>query len=236
MAAPMMVLSPDAGEMARRAAQAFVGNAQMAIDARGKFVVALSGGSTPKALYETLAMPEYKLKVRWGKVHVFWGDERCVPPEHEQSNYRMAHEALLGSTGATLHRVQGELGAKAAAAAYEVELKETLGPDGVFDLVLLGVGEDGHTASLFPGGAAIDETARLAVTVTDREPQRVSLTLPVINAAREVMFLVSGASKGPILKRVLGGDPTLPAARVQPANGKLTLYIDEPAAAELFKQ
>jgi 6-phosphogluconolactonase len=200
----------------------------------------LAGGSTPKATYEVLAR-DYAGKLDWSRVHVFFGDERTVPPDHEDSNYRMAHEALLSRVPAgSVHRMRGELPPGEAAAAYEEELREFFGPDGVpaFDLILLGLGGDGHTASLFPETSALDVTDRWVVAnpVLKLETTRLTLTLPVINAARAVTFLVAGEGKAGALKEILEGDAdprAYPAKFIRPEGGDLIWMVDRAAAARL---
>ena len=152
--------------MTRAATEHFVAQAAQAIAAHGRFVVALAGGSTPRATYSLLASSEFAAQVDWLRVHVLWGDERCVPPNHRDSNYRLAREALLNRVpipNANVHRIRGELPPAQAAATYESELETTLGADGRFDLILLGLGTDGHTASLFPGTPALEERTRWVV-------------------------------------------------------------------------
>ncbi len=227
----------DALCLARLAANRIVALASGAIAARGRFAVALAGGATPRPTYALLAEQPLAQEVEWPRVEVFWGDERCVPPDHLDSNYRMARCALLDHVPIpreNVHRIPGELPPQEAAAAYRLELQEALGAAGHFDLVLLGMGSDGHTASLFPGTAAVDEEERsvVAVYVPKLGAWRVTLTLPVINAARHVIFLVAGAEKAEVLARVRGGEP-LPAAKVQPADGQLTWLVDRDAAARL---
>lgn len=170
--------------------------------------VALAGGTTPRAMYERLAVARYD----WSAVDVFFGDERCVPPGDDASNFRMAHQALLSRINTRVHRMPGE---SCDPEAYERELRSVFG-DGLprFDLVLLGLGEDGHTASLFPGDLALEVDDRLVVTVERRDYRRLSLTLPVLSAANAAMFLVTGDGKRPAMRQLLsGGD--IPAARVQ---------------------
>lgn len=222
---------PNAGQLAKAAAERIVALAQEAIARRGRFCVALAGGSTPRATYERLGKPETALD--WARVHVFWSDERCVPPDHADSNYRTAAVALLDRVpipAENVHRVQGELPPEQAAAAYRAELHAALGADGRFDLVLLGMGDDGHTASLFPGTSAVEvhDASAVAVYVERLDSWRVTLTLPVINAARHVLFLVSGASKAPALARLRGGE-RLPAGLVQPVDGALAWLVDQAA-------
>jgi 6-phosphogluconolactonase len=226
---------PDAAALARAAAERFVAVAEQAIAERGQFVVALSGGSTPRATYERLAGEPLAARMEWSRVDVFWADERCVPPDHPDSNYRMARGALLDSVpipAGNVHRVCGELPPDRAAAAYQAELETFLGTDGRFDLVLLGMGTDGHTASIFPGTRALDERERavIALYVERLRVWRVTLTLPIINAARHVLFLVSGAAKANALARVQAGEP-LPAGQVQPCCGQLVWLVDRRAAS-----
>ncbi len=228
-------------EIAEAAARDFAARAEEAIGERGRFAVALAGGSTPKATYEALAR-DYADKLDWGRVRAFFGDERTVPPDHEDSNYRMAHEALLSRVPVGgVHRMRGELPPAEAAAAYEEELREFFGPDESpsLDLVLLGLGEDGHTASLFPETSALDVTDRLVVAnpVLKLETTRLTLTIPVINAAKAVTFLVAGEGKAQALREVLEGDAdprAYPAKLVHPESGDLTWMVDR-AAASLLK-
>jgi 6-phosphogluconolactonase len=183
--------------------------------------VALSGGSTPRLLYERLALAEYG----WETTDIFFGDERCVPPEDPASNYRMAHEALLSRVPARVHRMPGET---CDADKYEAELASVFGA-GVpaFDLVLLGLGEDGHTASLFPGDAALDVRDRNVVRVQRPDYARLSVTLPVLNAARVALFLVAGEAKRGALGQLMGG-ADIPAARV--SAGRVIVLADHDAA------
>jgi 6-phosphogluconolactonase len=228
-------------ELAEAAAREFVARAEGAINALGRFAVVLAGGSTPKATYQALAR-DYADKLDWGRVHVFFGDERTVPPDHEDSNYRMAHEALLSRVPVGgVHRMRGELPPAEAAAAYEEELRKFFGPEGVpaFDLILLGIGEDGHTASLFPETSALDVTDRWVVAnpVLKLETTRLTLTVPVINAAMAVAFLVAGEGKAKALKEILEGDADprgYPAKFIRPEGGDLTWMVDK-AAAGLLK-
>jgi 6-phosphogluconolactonase len=232
-----LVVVPDADSLARLAAGRFTDLASTAIAERGRFVVALSGGSTPRPVYTLLAEGLFVSRLDWKRVHVFWGDERCVPPDHPDSNYRMAYRALLEHVAIApenVHRIPGELPPEEAAAVYRMELAEVLGEDGRFDLILLGMGTDGHTASLFPGTRAVGERERdvVAAWVERLSAWRVTLTLPMINAARHVMFLVSGAAKAPVLARIHAGE-ALPAGFVRPQDGQLTWLVDRDAAADL---
>lgn len=233
---------PDATSLARAAAEHFVTLAAEAIAVRGRFAVALSGGSTPRATYTLLASDEFTARADWQHVHVFWGDERCVPPDHPESNFRLADGALLCHVpipSGNIHRIRGELEPEIAAQAYAAELHTFFGtPWPRFDLVLLGMGNDGHTASLFPGSAALRETVRPIVAVKahyqDRPAPRVTLTPPAINAARQVLFLVTGTSKADIVQAVLEGpDGRFPAQWIRPTPGHLTWLMDIAAAGQL---
>ena len=228
-------------ELAEAAARDFASRAEETIYERGRFAVALAGGSTPKATYEVLAR-NYANELDWSKVQVFFGDERTVPPDHEDSNYRMARETLLSHIRVgSVHRMRCELPPEEAAAAYERELREFFGPDDVprFDLILGGLGEDGHTLSLFPETAALDITDRWVVAnpVLKLETTRLTLTIPVLNASRAVTFLVAGEGKADVLKQILEGDAdprAYPAKLVSPESGDLTWMVDL-AAARLLK-
>jgi len=227
------------------AAEEFVGAARAAIGAQGRFTVALSGGSTPKALYSLLAS-NYADFV-WNRVFLFFGDERHVPPTDAESNYRMVEESLLTKIAIpseNVFRVPAENpDASAAAAEYEAQLRRFFeiksGEFPRFDLILLGVGPDGHTASLFPDSAALDEQSRLVVAnwVAKFNTHRITLTFPVLNRAAEVMFLASGADKAEMLHQVLEGKnaPPLPSQRVEPSDGKLLWILDEAAASKLTR-
>jgi len=215
----------------------FAEEAARSIREKGRFAVALAGGSTPKALYELLAV-EYRDTLDWSKVHAFFGDERCVPPDHEDSNYRMAREALLSRVPVgSVHRMRGELAPPEAAALYEEELTSFFGGPPGLDLVLLGIGEDGHTASLFPRTPALGAHDRWAVEnpVEKLGTTRLTLTVPAINAARATIFLVSGESKAKALKEILEGnaDPReYPAKLIRPS-GTLAWVIEREAASLL---
>jgi 6-phosphogluconolactonase len=224
-------------ELAQAAARDFATKAEAAIGERGRFAVALAGGSTPRATYEVLAN-DYAGALDWSKVHVFFGDERTVPPNHEDSNYRMTHETLLSRVPVgSVHRMRGELPPAEAAAAYEEELREFLGASNEppsLDLILLGIGDDGHTASLFPETSALEIHDRWVVAnpVLKLETTRLTLTVPVINAARAVNFLVAGEGKADALKEILEGeaDPReYPAKLIRPEGGPVWM-VDRAAA------
>jgi 6-phosphogluconolactonase len=228
-------------ELAAAAARDFAGRAEEAIGVSGRFAVALAGGSTPMATYERLAR-DHADRLDWGRVHVFFGDERTVPPDHEDSNYRMARETLLSRVAVgSVHRMRGESPPAQAAESCEEELREFFGePDEPphFDLILLGLGEDGHTASLFPETSALDVTDRWVVAnpVLKLETTRLTLTIPVINAAKAVTFLVAGEGKAEALKEILEGDAdprAYPAKFIRPEGGDLTWMVDRAAAERL---
>ena len=230
----------DKKRLAEAAARDFAKKAIEAIASSGRFVVALAGGSTPKAAYELLAS-EYADEVDWASVHVFFGDERSVPPEDDDSNYRMARESLLDHVPiGSVHRMKGELLPDEAAMQYEEELREFFGALGAppeFDLIQLGIGEDGHTASLFPDTPALTVTDRWVAQnpVPKLETVRITLTLPVINATKAISFLVAGEGKAEALKEILEGhaDPqNYPAKFVQPV-GELIWMVDQEAASML---
>ena len=237
-----VVVVPGAELLAREAAERFVDLAREAVAARGRFSVALSGGSTPGGAYRLLAEPPYRDQVPWQDVHLFWGDERCVPPDDPESNYRLAQQAFIGQVpipAGNVHRVLGELTPAAAAKAYDLELQDYFcGPLPRLDLVFLGLGRDGHTASLFPGSPVLDETKEVVAAVEaeydGRPAWRVTLTLVAINSARQVLFLASGAEKAAIVASVLGSaEGSLPAQQVCPVAGQVTWLIDREAAAGL---
>lgn len=243
MGKPEIIIVRDVGELAHKAAEQFVALAGTAVARAARFAVALSGGSTPRALYELLGSTEYRERIDWRHVHLFWGDERCVPPDHSESNFRMVRKSWISQIqipAENIHRMEGEKEPREAAAAYEQELQQFFAPAPGqmprFDLILLGVGADGHTASLFPGNAALDEQERFVVAdyVEKLKAHRVTLTLPVINAAAQVTLLVSGASKAAVVRRILRGSETaeLPAAKVRPANGSLAWLITKDALAD----
>jgi 6-phosphogluconolactonase len=235
----------DRSALVRAEAERIVTLARNAIAARGRCLLALAGGSTPKPLYELLASPPYAAQIDWSRAHLFWGDERCVPPDHAESNYRMTREALIDRVpipSENVHRIRGEADPGQAAEAYERTLREFFGPADPparsFDVVLLGMGPDGHTASMFPETAAPGETRRwvMAVHVDHPHPMwRVTLTTVVLNAAADVTFLVAGADKAARLREVLGerGERPLPAQRIAPAHGSLHWMVDAAAAARL---
>jgi 6-phosphogluconolactonase len=245
---PDVEILPDADSLARAAAARFLKLAMANIQMNAQFNVALSGGSTPQRMYRLLASAEFGRELDWHRVHLFWGDERCVPPGHAESNYRAVCEVLLDHIAIpaeNVHRIRGEITPWDAADEYEEALKSYLGQSvaagkaiPTLDLMLLGMGEDGHTASLFPHTAALDERERLVVAAYLEKPNkwRVTLTAPVINAAADVIFLVSGANKAEPLRLVLEGPHQprdLPAQVVSPHPGRLHWMVDADAASLL---
>ena len=238
---PEIHILPTPEQVSDAAARYVAALAEQVARRRGRFAIALSGGSTPKTLYERLASDPVRSRMPWQAWEVFFGDERCLPPCDEQSNYRMAHQALLNRVSipeAQVHRVRGESPPAAAALAYEEEIVAVLGSPPAFDLVLLGVGEDGHTASLFPGDPSVEEGQRLVTTSRLDGPgvPRVTFTLRLINAAREVAFLATGAGKAEPVGHILSlpaRDSSLPAGRVAPSSGRLHWFLSSDAAARV---
>lgn len=233
----------DLDALSRAAADELIELAQAAVAARGRFHVALSGGSTPRRLFELLAA-RGKDALPWDQIELWWGDERCVPPDHADSNYGMAREHLirpLGLDEARVHRMHGELDPGASARAYEDELRAALGEPPVLDYALQGMGPDGHTASLFPGSAGLAETRRSVIANAVRSPlvpggaaTRITLTAPAINRARHVRFLVAGADKAGALAAVLEGprEPQrYPAQLIEALD--VAWLVDEAAATQL---
>ena len=242
-----IIVSSNLEELSRAAARKFVELAGANGNAGYSFTVALSGGSTPQKLYELLAEENepYRAAVEWQKINFFWGDERCVAPDAIDSNYRMANENLLkplGISQARIHRFKSELDAETAAADYENFLRLFFNqPPGTFphfDLILLGMGADGHTASLFPNTEVLRETDKLVAApfVEKFDTFRLTLTPPILNRAANIIFQVAGADKAAALREVLEGDEqpeTYPAQIVNPPDGKVFWYLDEAAAQSL---
>ncbi len=225
-------------DVAKALADLFVRCGQEAIETRGRFAVSLSGGTTPKAAYEKLATPAYASALDWSKVQIFFGDERCVRPDSPQSNYKMANEAFLMAVGipsSNVHRVRGEDDPVDAASAYRTEIVNVLGEEPRFDLVMLGMGPDGHTASLFPGNDPLeaDDMLARAVYASSQKQWRVTLTPRVLNNARTIAFAAEGVGKAAVLKAVREGayDPTkLPSQIIAPNDGRLVWLIDRAAS------
>jgi len=241
------IVEPDSAALARRAAEQFVRIAEEAAAKRARARIAISGGSTPKVAFELLADPAQPFfkRMPWDKLDVYWVDERTVPPDHPESNYRMTREAMLDKVplkSEQIHRMEGELAPEVASARYESLLRNTFRLEGAetprFDLVQLGMGDDGHTASLFPHTEAIHELGRLVTAnrVPQKDTWRITLTWPVINQAGSVFFLIGGKNKAELVKEVFTGprDPErLPSQLIWPSSGILTLILDKDAAALL---
>lgn len=244
---PEIRIFEDAAKVAEAAATSFIKLAREAIAESGRFTVALAGGSTPKRAFELLASAPLRQQLDWAKVHVFFGDERTVPPDASESNYRMANEALLARVGLpakNIHRMNGVGDAVANARLYEDELRTFFNAAAWprFDLVLLGMGDDGHTASLFPGTKALGEQeAWVAANWVEKlGTYRLTLTLPAINHAAHILFLVTGENKAERLKEVLSGEQTskerLPSQLIKPLEGSLEWFVDTAAATLLSRQ
>lgn len=237
MQTPEIKVLPTPDAVAQEAAERFVMHARIAIEQSGRFAVALSGGSTPKALHKLLAAKPLREQVDWTRVEIFFGDERCVPPDHADSNYRMARETLLSLVpipGDNVYRMHGEADPNAAAKEYGEMLKEKFG-DGGLDLIYLGMGPDGHTASLFPHTAALAESKHRCVAnhVEKLNAWRITMSAPFINRAGAVIILVAGTDKSQRLEQVLQGEPNpqeQPIQMIAPTLGKLTWLLDAAAA------
>jgi 6-phosphogluconolactonase len=241
----------DTNELFHAAAEEVCRIGMMSIETTGRFSLVLSGGSTPRGLYALLAEHPYRSQVDWSRTEFFWGDERAVPPDHEASNFRMAREAMLDKLGVPperIHRIEGERpDLDEAARDYEAKIEDVLGiVAGVgrrpphFNLFLLGMGDDGHTASLFPSTAALAEKERwvMAQEVPKAPRERITMTPPLINAAHFIMFLVAGSAKADMLAEVLQGprDPQrYPAQLIRPLTGEVTWFVDRAASAKLIQ-
>ena len=250
MADTEMIIAKDPADLAERAAALFARLVAAAAAEYRTFSVALSGGTTPRALFTLLAAPPYREQIAWPLIHFFWGDERWVPLDAEESNYHMAEETLLSRVPVppeNIHPMRTDFPSEQEAAGHaERDLIAHFGlaPGEVprLDLILLGLGDDGHTASLFPGHSALDVTDKLVVaSPPGRLPppvDRLTVTFPVLNAGAQVVFLVAGANKAGTVRRVLHpapGSAPLPAQQVQPVDGRLTWMLDQAAAAELSR-
>ncbi len=235
-----LVICPDLEGLSREAARRLLEALAEQRITRTPFRIALSGGSTPRRLYELLASESIRSRIPWVRLHFFWGDERMVPHDSPQSNFRLAQDALLRHVPVprqNIHPVPTQTSPEEAAQRYEQELRAHFGRFGtpVFDLVLLGLGADGHTASLFPGAAALAEKHRPVVAHRTglKGSDRVTLTLPVLNSSRRVFFLVSGESKAGALRAALTAGGPLPAQQVSPDRGDLVWFVDAQAASRL---
>ncbi len=236
-----LIVCRTAEELGRKSAEFFVDAASAAVQRAGSFTVAFCGGLTPALMYRALVSSDLRDRVPWTKGEYFWSDERCVPPENPDSNYGAAERELVSKVPAPrdrIHRMRGELQPERAAEEYKQELRRVFGnvPLPRFDLMMLGLGANGHTASLFPGSPALHEIRRWVVAnyVHELAACRLTFTFPVINAARNVVFVVAGKEKAPALRQVMrGGGTPVPAERVHPTAGRLIWFVEEAAAAEL---
>ncbi len=245
MLTTQLIITTDLDALALKAAELFKTAARTHVDGRGRFAAALSGGSTPRAMHRLLARPPLLAEVPWEQTHLFWVDERCLPASDPESNLGSAWRDLLQHLPLpreNLHYVRGDFPPEEAIEEYQLELisffQPAPGEFPVFDLIFLGVGRDGHTASLFPDSFALREEHRMVAAVKGGTPNvhRVTLTLPVLNRARQIVFLVAGREKAETVKALLEGDrPDLPAAQVKPAGGELIWLLDQEAAALLEK-
>jgi 6-phosphogluconolactonase len=247
-----MSVYPDNENLISATADLITELAAQAIAARGRFTLALSGGNTPRPVYARLATMDYRDRIDWSKVQIFFGDERCVPPDDPQSNYLMAQTALFDQVPlpeGNVYRIRGEEAPEQAAFDYAGVLQRTFGGDAAaggppsegFDLILLGMGDNGHTASLFPGLAVVTEPVRwvMAQYVEVAGMWRITMTPVIINAARQVAFIVSGANKAEVLHKVLEGPyqpVVLPSQIIKPTHGELNWLLDAPAAAGLRRK
>jgi 6-phosphogluconolactonase len=242
-----IAIYPDTNSLSHEAAQYIVRLANEAIVTRGRFSIALSGGSTPKVLYGLLATEPYLDQVNWSSVEIFWSDERCVPPDDAESNYAMAKEVLLSKIPIQprqVHRIPAEKADHdAAAQEYTLEMQRVFGTNGIpaFDLIQLGMGPEGHTASLFPHQQSLREQQRLVmpVSVPKPPPLRLTFTPPLLNAARHVLFLVTGSEKAGAVQAVLEGPyqpEEYPAQIVRPTTGEVTWMLDTAAAGKLTQK
>lgn len=238
-----LTILPDHEAFVENAAEVIVGLIDAAVAEKGRCHLALAGGNTPRPVYRRLGSAACRIRIPWDRVHIFFGDERCVPPDDERSNFGMVREALLDQVPVPpeqVHRIAGELGPAEAARTYEQELRAcfpAVSPP-KFDLICLGLGDDGHTASLFPGAASLGEQERWVLPHEVPAPgvARVTLTPPVLNGARSVLFLVEGAGKAGVLARVLEGpfEPdVLPAQIVRPTRGRVQWLVDAAAGGDL---
>jgi 6-phosphogluconolactonase len=238
----------DLRDLSQTVAVEFIRLAKQSVAAAGQFAVALAGGSTPKGLYSLLTAAQFRDAIPWSQIHLLWGDERCVPPDDPQSNYRMVHETLLSKVpipAQNIFRMLGEKNPHVAASAYEETIRQFFhlsnGEMPSFDLILLGLGKDGHTASLFPGSEALRETRRLVTApyVEELKTHRLTLTLPVLNHGANIFFLVAGKDKAAALSDVLQGKcnpKRLPAQWIIPQRGRLVWFVDQAAATLLRKE
>ncbi|MFH1627198.1 MAG: 6-phosphogluconolactonase [Pseudomonadota bacterium] len=235
-----IIIEPDAMTLARKGAELFAQNARESAHLRGRFVVAISGGSTPRLMHRLLCREPHLSKIPWSKTHIFWVDERCVPQDHEVSNYGAARDDFLSGVSIPeeqVHPMPVHVSPEKGALAYQGELVRFFQPGNmkipVLDLIFLGLGTDGHTASLFPGQSALADEEKLIVSVRGGKPDvsRMTMTFPLLNSGREIVFMVSGKNKARVLKTVFDEpEARLPVQKIQLLNGKLTWLLDRDAA------
>lgn len=240
---PQVVVKPDIEAVSRAAAEVFVREAGASVAGSGRFTVALSGGSTPRVLYRMLAEEPFSSRIPWDRTHLFWVDERCVPVDDLSSNFRAVKRTLISRVPLppeNVHPMDGEGEPREAARRYQKTLSDFFllktGQYPAFDLISLGIGRDGHTASLFPGEPALEEEGKWVRHVRGGDPSldRITLTLPVLNRGRRILFLVAGSGKAGIMGRIFEGKGKgLPAAEVSPMRGRLIWFLDRRAAALL---
>lgn len=239
-----IAIYPDIDVISQQAAQYVVRIATESIATHGRFTIALSGGTTPRKLYGLLGTEPYLSQIDWILVHIFWSDERCVPPDNEESNYHLAHEVLLSKIpipAPQVHRMPAEMSNRnTASQEYADEMRRVFGTNDIpnFDLIQLGMGPEGHTASLFPHQASLHEQQRLVmpVSVPKPPPDRLTFTPPLLNAARNVLFLLTGSDKADALHAVLENPynpDEYPAQIVRPSDGEVTWMVDTAAAEKL---
>lgn len=238
MTTPNIEVQPTPEQVAQAAAEKVVERCRLALEEKETFTLCLAGGSTPKAMYQLLAGDDYRKRIEWARVEIFFGDERTVPPDHADSNYKMAREALLDHVpipGDNVYRMKGELDPEQAATEYGQMLKEKFGDNAGLDLLLIGMGDDAHTLSLFPGTTALSEEKHRCVAnhVPKLDTWRITLTAPFANRSEQVLALITGEKKAKPLQTALEGDrdpQTYPIQLIQPDEGRFTLLLDAAAA------
>jgi len=245
MVVSKMNIAENYEDLCGKVTQEILGLSTQKITANNKFSIVLSGGSTPKGIYQCMASPSFRNKFRWEKIHIFFGDERWVLPDDPRSNYRMVTEALLSKINVpdqNIHFIQTEdCNLQTSALLYEKSISDFFqlkkGEFPAFDLVLLGIGQDGHTASLFPGNPSLLEKDRLAISTSQAgiPEKRITLTLPAINHAQEIFFLISGPDKADIVEKIMENKNSFPANEIKPIQGKLTWFLDKAAASNIEK-
>jgi 6-phosphogluconolactonase len=238
-----IIIKDDPILLAKQAAEIFVASARLSVGKRGRFAVAVSGGSTPRRMHKMLAREPYILNIPWGKIHIFWVDERCVTQDSHESNYGTAKRDFINEVPipeTQVHLITGESSPRVSAKEYHKILSDFFSFESTriprFDLIYLGMGADGHIASLFPGQKALYEKEKLVVAVKGGDPNvdRISMTLPLLNQARHIVFLITGAEKARTVQAVLGDRKIrLPAQKIRPLNGQLTWLLDRGAASLL---